>query len=87
MNRRLLLDSDVVAYLELLPLPVRARIWQRLRAIAHAPDRWEDYHQRGVGGRDLSAHIFLGHAILFWDDLADRHVKIPEIVPADEAAN
>jgi hypothetical protein len=29
-------------------------------------------------------HIFRGHAILFWDDLADRHLKILEVTSADD---
>ena len=84
MKRRLLLDSEVIEFLERLPAGVRTGIWQRLLEIARAPDRFEDYRERDATGRDLSAHVFRGYAILFWDDLADRHLKILEIASADE---
>ena len=56
MKRRLLLDSEVVDYLE------------RLR----------------TGECDLAVHVFHGHAILYWDDFADRHLKVLEITNADD---
>lgn len=83
MKRRLLLDSDVVEYLQTVPVRERARLWNRLREIADTPDRFEDYQERDARGRDLSGHICYGHSILFWDDFADRHLKILEIAKAD----
>ena len=84
MKRRLLLDSEVVAFLEGLPPARRAAIWRRLREIAEMPDRFEDFHERDVRGRDLSGHIFGSYANLYWDDLADRHLKVLEITSADD---
>lgn len=86
MKRRLLLDVEVVEYLSALPLRSRRVLWGRLREIAESPDRFEDYRQRDAVGRELSAHVFFGHAILFWDDRADRHLKILEIVSADDGS-
>ena len=84
MKRRLLLDSEVVEYLGRLPMRARTPLWQRLQAIAVSPDHFTDYHERDATGRELSGHIFHGQAILFWDDLADRHLKVLEITNADD---
>lgn len=84
MKRRLLLDSEVVAFLEELPVVQRRAIWRRLCDIAEAPERFEDFHERDATGRELAGHIFGGYAILFWDDLTDRHLKVLEITRADE---
>ena len=86
MKRRLLLDSEVVGWLERLPARPRAAMWNRLREIAQTPDRFADYHERDERGRELGVHIFRGHAILFWDDFADRQVKILGIASADDFA-
>lgn len=84
MKRRLLLDSEVVAFLEKLPIAPRKGIWHRLHEIADAPDRFEDFQERDATGRELAVHLFGRYAIMFWDDLADRHLKILEISSADE---
>ena len=65
----------MVDYLDRLRAAERARIWKRLREIASAPDRFADYHERDARGRDLEVHVFHGHAILYWDDFTDRHLK------------
>ncbi len=84
MKRRLLLDSEVVTFLEGLTPARRDAIWRRLGEIAEMPDRFEDFHERDARGRELAGHIFGGYAILFWDDLADRHLKVLEITSADD---
>ena len=48
------------------------------------PDRFEDFHERDVRGRNLAGHVFGGYAVLYWDDLADRHLKVLEITSADD---
>jgi hypothetical protein len=84
VSRRLLLDSEVVALLEGLPVATRKSIWRRLHQLAESPDRYTDFLERDSRGRDLSVHIFGGYAILYWDDHADRHLKVLEITRADE---
>jgi hypothetical protein len=76
VKRRLLLDSDVVEYPGRNRTGERTKIWHRLREIAQAPDRFVDYHDRDERGRVLAVHVFNGSAILFWDDLADRYLKL-----------
>jgi hypothetical protein len=80
----LLLDSEVVSFLEQLPSATRRSIWRRLHQIAEAPDRYDDFPERDARGRDLSVHVFGDYSILFWDDMADRHLKVLEITSADE---
>jgi hypothetical protein len=84
VNRRLLLDSEVVTFLEDLPAATRNSIWRRLHQIAVAPDHYADFPERDSRGRDLSIHIFGGYAILYWDDDVDRHLKVLEIISADQ---
>jgi hypothetical protein len=84
VKQRLLLDSEAVEHLDKLPARERTLLRKRLCAIADAPDRFTDYHERDAHGRDLSGHVFHGHAILFWDDFADRHLKILEVTNADD---
>jgi len=84
VKRRLLLDSEVVDYLERLRVGEREGVWKRLREIATSPDRFADYHERDARGRDLSVHVFRIHAILYWDDVSDRHLKVLEITKADD---
>jgi hypothetical protein len=84
--RRLLLDVEVIEYLEALGPQMRGAIWQRLKQIAASPDRFVDYHERDERGRELAVNVFRGCAILFWDDFADRHLKVLEITDADELA-
>jgi hypothetical protein len=45
-----------------------------------------DYRVRDDDGRDLDGHIAGRFAIHFWDDFADRHVKIMGVTWADEVA-
>lgn len=84
MKRRLLLDSEVVAYLESLRVGERASVWKRLHEIASAPDRFVDYREQDARGRYLAVHVFHKHAILYWDDLSDGHLKVLEITKADD---
>jgi hypothetical protein len=42
VKRRLLLDSEVVDFLEEQPDALRRAIWRRLREIAENPDQLED---------------------------------------------
>jgi len=57
---------------------------RRLREIADSPDSFEDFVEADDSGRELTGHLFGGFAIVFWDDFADRHLKVLEITSADE---
>ena len=47
------------------------------------PSPFCQYVEKDDAGRDLDGHICEGYAILYWNDFADRHVKILEIHSAD----
>ena len=51
--------------------------------IGASPDRYSDYPERDSVGRDVAVHVFGRFAIKFWDDFADRQVKILDVHPAD----
>jgi hypothetical protein len=86
LNRRLLLDSEVIEYLERLKTSERTAIWKRLHEILRAPDGFADYLERDARGRDVAVNVFRNHAIVFWDDISDRHLKVLEISKADDFA-
>ena len=47
-------------------------------------DRHTDYRTRDETGRELGGHIAGRFAIVFWDDFANRHIKILGVTWADE---
>ena len=71
---RLLIDIEVLEFLRTL---------RRFREIGASPDRFADYPGRDAVGRDVAVHVFGRFAIKFWDDFADRQVKILDVHPAD----
>lgn len=83
MKYRLLVAVEVIECLESLPPARRNLIWNRLRQIAESPNYFSDYLAKDSHGRDVDVHVFAGFAIRYWDDFADRHVKILEMQGAD----
>jgi mRNA-degrading endonuclease RelE of RelBE toxin-antitoxin system len=82
---RLLLDVEVVAFLERLPRAHRQRLFLRLSEIREFPSRYSDYREADSEGRPVDVHICGRYAIKFWDDVNDRQVKVLDIHPADRA--
>jgi hypothetical protein len=56
----------------------------RFEAIRDFPRAHVDYRHRDETGRDLDGHIAGRFAIVFWDDFADRHIKIMGVTWADD---
>jgi hypothetical protein len=83
MLYRLLVDYEVLEFVSTLKKPVQRAIYQRLRAIQNDPAGHSDYQQKDRTGRPLHVHICAGHALTYWEDFADRHVKILGITKAD----
>ncbi len=83
MKLRLLVAVEVIESLEKLQPARRDLIWNRLRRIAESPNNFSDYIATDSSGRDVDVHVFGGFAIRYWNDFADRHVKILEIQSAD----
>jgi len=83
MSYRLLVDVEVIGVLDTLPKKSRTRLLDQLRKIRSSPDDFSDYHERDNTGRRVEISVFLGHAIHYWIDHADQHIKILALKPAD----
>lgn len=84
MKRRLLIDSLVLEFVAKLKRRDREFLIARFEAIRDFPSRHVDYRTTDESGRELDGHIAGRFAIAFWDDFADRHVKIMDVTWADE---
>ena len=84
MKRRLLIDSLVLNFVGKLRKRDRDFLMLRFEAIRDFPSRHVDYRTKDESGRELDGHIAGRFVIVFWDDFADRHVKIMDITWADE---
>ncbi|HEX7469416.1 MAG TPA: hypothetical protein VF437_01580 [Verrucomicrobiae bacterium] len=86
MEYRLLVDIEVVEALDALPKKTRTRLINHFYKIRSFPENHSDYHERDSAGRRVEICVFAGHAIHYWTDFADRHVKILALKPADTGA-
>lgn len=86
MKRRLLIDSLVLEFVGQLKKRDREFLIARFEAIRDYPQRYVDFRTSDESGRELDGHIAGRFAIVFWDDFADRHVKIMDVTWADEVA-
>jgi hypothetical protein len=84
VKRRLLIDSTVIEFLGRLRKREREFLLGRFESIRDYPANHADYIHRDEYGRDLDGHIAGRFAIVFWDDLADRHLKIMSVAWADQ---
>ena len=83
MKRRLLLAWQVIEFIEALPRGERQRMRRRLLEIAAAPSHFSDFNEDDPSGRSHDVHLFGRYAIRYWDDFADRDLKIVDIIPSD----
>ena len=83
MKRRLLIDSVVLEFAGKLKKRDRDFLLARFEAIRDFPERHADYRTLDESHRELDGHIAGRFAIIFWDDFADRHVKIMGVTWAD----
>ncbi len=84
MRRRLLIDSRVLEFAARLKKRDRNFLFLRFEAIRDFPANHIDYRHRDETGREFDGHIADRFAILFWDDLADGHLKIMDVAWADK---
>ena len=80
---RLLVDYDVVVFVEGLPKEARRAIRLRLIEIRDQPAHRTDYTEPDAAGREVAINICGAFAIKFWVDHADRQIKILDLHPAD----
>lgn len=83
---RLLIDIDVLDFLRTLNRRNQEDLLKRFRAIAAFPSNHSDFFESDSVGRRVDVHIFGKFAIKFWNDSADRHVKILDIHWADRSS-
>ena len=83
MPYRLLVDIEAVEVLDALPKKPKLRLLDHLRKIRSSPDDFSDYQERDGTGRRVEISVFAGHAIHYWIDHADQHIKILALKPAD----
>ena len=80
---RLLIDIEVLEFLRTLRAGEQRNLLRRFREIGASPDRHAYYPERDAVGREVAVYVFGRFAIKFWDDFADRQVKILDVHPAD----
>ena len=83
MGYRLLVDLEVIAFLDSLSKNKRRTILEHFAELRSSPDQHADYQEQDSVGRRIEISVFAGHAICYWIDFANRHVKILTIRPAD----
>jgi hypothetical protein len=76
-------DLEVISTLNAAPARLRKRLLSHLANIKVSPDRLSDYFEHDLIGRRVEISICSGHAIHYWIDFADRHVKVLAVLPAD----
>jgi hypothetical protein len=84
MEYRLLIDLDVLEILDGLRKPTRRRLLAHFQKIRSFPGNYVDYYEHDAVGRRVQISIVAGWAIHYWDDSADRQVKILSLRPADK---
>ena len=85
MNYRLLIDYEVIEFLEKLPRKDQRLLRNRFVAIQGFPSRYSDYTESDSTGRSVGINICGKYAIKFWEDHADLHVKILDVHFADQS--
>ena len=83
---RLLIDIEVLEFLRTLRRREQEDLLKRFRQIAASPFQFSDFVERDSSGRRVDVHVSGKFAIKFWDDFADRHVKILDVHLADLSA-
>jgi hypothetical protein len=83
MLYRLLIDYEVLQYVSSLKRPHQQALHHKFRSIQADPSGNSDYLERDPTGRPLHVSICAGLAITYWEDFADRHIKILEVKEAD----
>lgn len=76
MKYRLLIDFEVIEFVESLPRRDERQLGSRFVQIQDFPGRFSDYTESDSNDRRVDIHICGKFAIKYWIDHADQHVKI-----------
>jgi hypothetical protein len=82
---RLLIAIEVLDFLRTLRPREQRDLLQRFRDIAAFPSNFSDFVEHDSAGRRVDVHVFGRFAVKFWNDFADRHVKILDLHFADRS--
>ena len=85
MSYRLLIDYEVIEFVESLPRRDQRFLRNRFVAIRDDPRRFSDYTEPDNTGRPSDIDICGQYAIKFWEDHTDQHVKILDVHFADRS--
>ena len=85
MKYRLLIDYEVIEFLETLPRKDQKLLRNRFVAIQDYPRKFSDYAESDHTGHRVDIHICGKYAVKFWEDHADRHIKILDVRLADKS--
>lgn len=80
---RLLVAYEVIEFLEKLPRSDQRLLRNVFVDINEWPSRFSDFTEPDSTGRNLDVHLYGKFAIRFWEDFADKHVKILDVTFAD----
>jgi len=83
MEFRLLVDADVIDFLQGLPAQERRRLYRHMREIQKYPSNHSEFVVQDDEGRHLDVSTFRAFRLYYWTDGADRHVKILEVRETD----
>lgn len=85
-DARLLIDIEVFDFLRKLRRREQEDLLKRFREIAAFPSKFSDFTEKDTNGRLIDVHVSGRFAIKFWNDFADRQVKILDVHLADSSA-
>ena len=85
MDYRLLVDFEVLYFMETLKKSEQKKLRNRFIEIQSFPGQYSDFKEEDSNGRLVDIHVFGKYAIKFWEDSADKHLKILDVHFADKA--
>jgi hypothetical protein len=83
MNYRLLIDYEVIEFLETLSRKDQQSLRDRFVTIRGNPSKFSDFTECDPTGRRVDIHVFGRFAVKYWQDHADQHIKIMDAHLAD----
>lgn len=84
MDYGLLIAVEVIEALDRLPKRTRRKLLDQFYKIRSFPGNYSDYQEYDTAGRHVGISIVAGWAVHYWNDFADRQVKILALKPADK---
>ena len=84
MDHGLLIAVEVIEVLDRLPKRTRRRLLDQFYKIRSFPGNYSDYQEYDAVGRRVEICIVTGWAVHYWNDFADRQVKVLALRPADK---